>query len=190
MKRSLAQVAEALLSVALIVASLGGVLGSTACGGPGPDTGDACSTKSGTVSNEGWLHYADNTPVQYGHNPPASGPHYVSWARYQRHTTVVPRPNWVHNLEHGGIVFLYRPDASTDVIASLDALYAKLPVDQLCGHTRTLMTEDPKLLTPVAAVAADYVLDGQCVVERAWLDFVGSRRGNGPEQVCADGSFP
>ena len=58
--------------------------------------------------------------------PPASGPHYPIWARYQRHPAEVPIGYWLHNVEHGAVVFLYRPDAPSEQIDALAAVYDSL----------------------------------------------------------------
>ncbi len=123
-------------------------------------------------------------------NPPASGKHYPRWARYQIHENVVPRPYWVHNLEHGAIVFLYHPDAPAEIVAALKEVFDALPADSQCGHARAVMTGDPELSTVTAVVAATQVLEGSCVVEQSIVDFVKERRGLGPENVCVDGTYP
>jgi hypothetical protein len=152
--------------------------------------GDLCRTEVVNVPSEGWLHYAEGTAIPYVHNPPASGPHYPSWARYQRHSQTIARPYWVHNLEHGAIVFLRGSSATPAVAAALDAAFAEIPVDPACGHSRALMTLDPLLPTAIAIVAADYVLRSQCVPPEAAADFISARRGNGPENICDDGTYP
>jgi hypothetical protein len=96
----------------------------------------------------------------------------------------------VHNLEHGAIVFLYRPDAPPAVVAALRGVFQFLPNDPACGHRRALMTPDPLLPGATAVVAADHVLAAECVNDQAIRDFVTLYRGRGPEQVCQDGSRP
>ena len=52
------------------------------------------------------------------------------------------------------------------------------------------MTADATLPTPIAAVAANFVLSAQCVDAEALTSFVSTHRNHGPEAVCADGSYP
>jgi hypothetical protein len=164
------------------------------CGGGGsnppasstPVTG--CATQA--VANEGWLHVAEGAPTSYRHNPPASGNHYPVWARYEEHNTTVARGYWVHNLEHGGIVFLYRPTAPASVVTALRDAYRALPNDPACGHKRALLTADPDLPTDTAVVAADFMLEAGCTDAGAIRRFVDSRIGRGPEQVCTNGTRP
>jgi Protein of unknown function (DUF3105) len=170
---------------------------SGGCGGSGggspvanlaPDP--SCAAAVTPVPNEGWTHVPEGTPVSYRANPPASGPHYPVWARYQEHAVAVARPYWVHNLEHGAIVFLYRPDAPPAVVAALRGVFQSLPNDPACGHRRALMTPDPLLPRATAVVAADFTISADCVNADLARDFALTRRGLGPEQVCADGTRP
>jgi hypothetical protein len=132
---------------------------------------------------------AEGSAVAYQANPPASGPHYPVWARYREHAAALPRGYWVHNLEHGAIVLLYRPDAPAAAVQELRQALAALPNDPACGHKRTLLTPDPLLpRAQVAAVAAHRVLIADRL-DPAWVRaFADSFRGRGPEAVCADGS--
>jgi hypothetical protein len=61
------------------------------------------------LPDEGRDHVPDGTPVQYGADPPASGPHFARWAETGFHTDPIPYELLVHNLEHGQIVIYYDP---------------------------------------------------------------------------------
>lgn len=173
-----------------------GLLFLGGCGGgddgaPVTAPGDpSCPAVVTPVANEGWSHVPEGSAVSYRANPPASGPHYPVWARYQEHGSAVARPYWVHNLEHGAIVFLYRPDAPAVVIAALRDAYRALPNDPACGHRRALLTPDPFLTRATAVVAADFVVAADCVNAGVIRDFATGRRGRGPEQICQDGTRP
>lgn len=165
----------------------------SACGGGDapstPISGGQCMQEV-TVANEGWAHVTEGSAITYRHNPPASGPHYPVWARYEAFTTPVARGYWVHNVEHGAVVLLHRPDAPPAVIQALLDAYRALPADPDCGHTRALLTPDPLLDRPVAVVAVDHVLRGECVDANAVRQFASQRRNRGPENVCAPGTRP
>jgi hypothetical protein len=163
----------------------GGGAGGSPVNGP---TDPTCPAVVTPVPNEGWSHVPEGSVVSYRANPPASGPHYPVWARYQEHAVTVARPYWVHNLEHGAIVFLYRPDAPAAVVSALRDAYQSLPNDPACGHRRALLTPDPLLPRATAVVAADFVVAADCVNAAAIRDFATGLRGLGPEQVCADGT--
>jgi uncharacterized protein DUF3105 len=165
------------------------------CGGGGSDTPTTpatpvagCATEA--VANEGWTHVSEGSPITYRHNPPASGNHYPVWARYEEHAVPVARGYWVHNLEHGGIVFLYKPGTPAATVDALRAAYRALPNDPACGHKRALLAADPDLPGETAVVAADFVLQSGCTDGGAIRTFVNTHIGRGPEQVCQDGTRP
>jgi Protein of unknown function (DUF3105) len=168
-----------------LAAALGG------CGGASPEAPGPVGPAPGVaVANEGWAHVPEGSVVTYRNNPPASGPHYPVWLRYQEYSQPMPRGYWVHNLEHGAIVVLYHPDASADVVRQITDAFRSIPVDSSCGHQRALLTPDPSLPRLTAVVAADFVLLGDTVDAQAIREFAVARRGHGPEQVCDHGSRP
>jgi hypothetical protein len=179
-------------SVIAVVALWAGCGGSGSTNAPTPPPVDSgtCAMAESAVANEGWVHVAEGTAITYQHNPPASGPHYPVWARYQAYTTAVARPYWVHNLEHGAIVLLYRPDASPAVVSSLSDTFRALPNDPECGHPRALLTPDPELARAVTVVAANFVLEGDCVSPNAVLTFATAHRNHAPEDICDSGTRP
>ena len=142
------------------------------------------------VPNEGWLHVPEGSTLTYASNPPASGSHYPVWARYEEFTTALPRGYWVHNLEHGAIVFLHRPDAPPATVDALRSVYRSLSLDPTCNHRLALLTPDPLLPRPVAAVAADWLLMADSVDAAALNAFVAARRNRGPERICDPGQRP
>jgi hypothetical protein len=142
------------------------------------------------VANEGWAHVPEGSAVTYRSNPPASGPHYPVWLRYREYTEPMPRGYWVHNLEHGAVVVLYRTDVSSEVVRQVTDAFRAIPADPSCGHQRALLTPDPLLPRPIAVVAADFLLLADTVDAQAIRDFAVARRGRGPEQVCDHGTRP
>jgi uncharacterized protein DUF3105 len=155
----------------------------------GSDAG-GCLAPDEAVANEGWDHVDPGTDITYGHNPPASGPHYDHWARYMIHEEPLPRGNWVHNLEHGAIVLLHRSDAPAQVQDALLESYDAIPPDPECGHRRALVAIDDEIETPIALVAADVVRSGDCVDRAAAVAFTRAHRNHGNEDVCRDGDVP
>jgi len=66
-----------------------------------------------------------DTGIVYPDPPPAGGPHASCWTTFGVHSTEVADDNWVHNQEHGGVVFLYHCPAGCDAeVATLTALVA------------------------------------------------------------------
>lgn len=163
------------------------VVGATASGcydDGAPEPGGCSSDGSVAVPNEGWTHVDSEEELVYQHNPPASGPHLTTWASYAIHGEVVGRGNWVHNLEHGAIVLLIGPDASDAQRESMLAAYQQIPNDANCGHRRVVLTEDPLLDGPMAAVAADHVLEGDEVTIEQIIEFAVACRDRAPEDIC------
>lgn len=171
---------------ACVACPTGQICFNQACTGSPP----ACT--GAAVPDEGQQHVAQGTTVNYGHNPPASGPHWPCWAPYAVATTVVPREQWVHNLEHGGVVLLFRcADASScpSAQSALAAIDNQAPDAPTGGH-RILVTADPTLPTAFAAVAWDFVLAQDTLDAGAMQCFISAREGRGPEDVPSGGSCP
>jgi len=146
------------------------------------------------IDESGWGHVPEGTEVAYGNNPPASGPHYNQWVRSGVYAAPIERRNWVHNLEHGWLVLLHRPDAPQAQIAALAAAYAQGFDDAQCPNgpvARVVVTPDPLLPTPVAAVTAFRALTADSL-DRPTLEAMFARcREAAPERaVCADGRVP
>lgn len=138
-------------------------------------------------------HVAIPSDVTYSSNPPSSGPHYPIWAAYKTFATPVDRRYYVHNLEHGAVVFAYRcTDASgcPQVVAALEAAAASLPTDPLCAaptRVRAVITPDPLLDVAVAAAAWGWTYKAECVDAASLAAFAQSHYGQGTEQTCSDG---
>jgi hypothetical protein len=142
------------------------------------------------------IHVDVDASILWDSNPPSSGPHYPIWAAYQAYTTPVPRGYYVHDLEHGAIVFLYNcGDAGCpDVVLALQAASDAIPDDPLCTslgegvRVRTVITPDPLLDVPVAAAAWGWVYKAQCVDPGTLRDFALQHYGQGPEMFCSNGT--
>jgi len=162
-------------------------------GGDGADAAPGACLGAPTQAKltEDWVHVPEGSEIVYQNEPPSSGPHYAVWATYDVHAELA-RGYYVHNLEHGGIVLVYRPDAPDEVAQALRAAYDAIPDDEDCGHRRTVLAQDPELTTPVAVIAADWVMSGDCIdaaAQDAILTFVTDHRGVDPEEdICDQGT--
>lgn len=102
---------------------------------------DGCAAVVGEpFCSEGQEHVPQDSEVEWMSDPPHSGPHYPTWAPWGEHDSTVPRGNWVHNLEHGGIVLSYRCVDPCE--AELDVLR---DVIEQRPELRILLTPDPFL---------------------------------------------
>ena len=65
--------------------------------------------------NEGRTHVPAGTQINYGTNPPTSGPHFIHWVNPGFYATSKGRSNLVHSLEHGMIVIYYDQPSAEDL---------------------------------------------------------------------------
>lgn len=139
----------------------------------------------------GFNHVATGSGIDWADDPPSSGNHYPIWARWGLYTDPVPRGYWVHDLEHGGVVVLHRPDVGAQAIAALHAAFDAIPLDPSCTHRRTVLTPDPLLASaPIAVVSWGWQMLCDGVDQQAIVDFATVHRGNGREDLCAQGGYP
>lgn len=143
-------------------------------------------------------HVAIGTDVSYDSNPPSSGPHYPIWAAFQEFQAPVDRRYYVHDLEHGAIVLLYNCALASGGDAGCEALVqglrdavTSLATDPLCDpsiRVRTVITPDPLIASPVAAAAWGWTYNAACLDAPTLRQFAKDHYGQGPEQVCAQGT--
>lgn len=120
---------------------------------------------------EGELDYADP--------PPMGGNHSACWAAWGVHQTEVPDEQWVHNLEHGGVVFLYAcPDGCAEELGELSAFVT-------ARGSRALLTPYAALPWRFAAVAWGWRLGQDCLDMEAMETFYTNHVDEGPERSSA-----
>jgi hypothetical protein len=113
--------------------------------------------------------------VEYADPPPSSGDHDPCWARWGVHEEPVPDENWVHNLEHGGVVFLYDcPDGCADEAADLAALATGL-------GAFAVVTPYAPMPTRYAAVAWGWRYLTDCFEQASFEDFYARHADRAPE---------
>ncbi len=140
-------IGAAVLAVAAIA-----VVGYLALGGRGG------AAKPGVaVADEGRQHVAEGSPIEYKHVPPASGPHYPSPKPWGVYAQAVPEGYWVHNLEHGGIVLLFRCDGAAcgQIADQIRGISASLPQSARWGEVKLLATPYGRMDAPFMLVAWD-----------------------------------
>ncbi len=140
-------------------------------------------------------HIPIGTTYPWDSNPPSSGAHYPIWAAYMTYTTPVPPGYFLHNLEHGAVVFFYNcsdPSGCPDLVSGLQMAEDALPDDPLCDkeaglRVRALITPDPTLPTPVAAATWGWIYTAACIDLPTLIDFATLHYGRGPQTNCDDG---
>jgi hypothetical protein len=169
-----------------------GVIASAGCHGSVSamcDGKSACALDCGSgidaPPNEGNAHIAEPTPISYEANPPASGPHWPMWQeQWGEYPNGLPRERWVHNLEHGGVVLLYKcpPPGCPDVQAELSTLLDATPVDQY-NEQRLLIVPDTLMPHKVAALAWGWRWQGDTVDAATIRCFIDARYDRAPESI-------
>ena len=143
----------------------------------------------------GNVHVALGTQIRYTYCPPASGRHFNSAGAgpiraqvYGAEDGVNPQ-GWIHNIEHGGLVILYR-DATADQTA-LRALFDAVPPSPVCGFEPGGQSPGPvvarfkDMAWPYAALVWDRVLPLETVDQQAILDFYATwGEKTNPELLC------
>jgi hypothetical protein len=112
-----------------------------------------------------------NRPQTYTYCPPASGKHYNVTGqgpivpRLFRPDDSVGPMNWVHNLEHGGLVVLYRGDsagATADGQAAFRTFFDTFPPSPICkvpaGRLSPVIARFDQMKWPFAALVWGRVL--------------------------------
>jgi hypothetical protein len=149
----------------------------------------------------GRTHVQLGQKVTYTYCPPASGPHYNSSGSgpiqprlYGPSDRALPE-GWVHNLEHGAMVILYRGQTGDPGItdagqAALRALFDQFPPSPICGiqpgtNQGPVIARFDDMATPYAALVWGRVLPLQELDATAILNYwrVWGERTN-PEPLC------
>jgi uncharacterized protein DUF3105 len=135
----------------------------------------------------GNTHVDPGTRVRYTWCPPASGRHYnasgegpIAARVYGPSDQALPE-GWVHNLEHGALVVLYKcpgPGCTDEGQSALEALWGSLPPSPICNvppAQLNLVARFDDMAWPFAAVVWDVVLPLQTLDKEAILDFFAQR---------------
>jgi hypothetical protein len=162
---------------------------------PADALGGACGANVDHVDPTSRNHVPEGTQVTYATNPPSGGDHYAIWATWGVHTEPLPPGYWVHNQEHGGVVFLYKcasRAACPSLAAQVEAVAAAIPQDPICDpsvRARVVVLPDPDLPAGVqiAAAAWGYAWTATCFDGDRLRKFYDATFGHGPEDECAQG---
>jgi hypothetical protein len=192
--------AVTLVAGVLLVAVLlsGGDGGRYTCG---QQLAPAGSPEVGQVTaNMGRTHVARGTAISYLFCPPSSGTHYnnetgFSPARpgFYRPDAAIGPGSWIHNLEHGYVVALYRcPDGvcpPEDVLDEIRRFVNNAPQTQVaanCGiRAKVVAARFDDMSTPFALVTWDRVsllqswdVDVAIHFANAWMEKTGPEAGS------------
>jgi hypothetical protein len=113
------------------------------------------------IADEGAAVYPDGQTIPYQHYPPSSGGHYAATAPWGFAATPVAEGNYLTNLSHGGIVYLYYcATACPDLETQLKDFYSTAVPDKTYNTVRILISPYARPLpTQIVALAWDHELD-------------------------------
>jgi len=157
--------------------------GSAAPTATGPAVPDASSGEI-SLPDEGADHVAEGTQVSYAHQPPASGPHYPTVLQYGLYENEdVPAEYWVHSLEHGAVVILYKcPQACPDLVKALGDMLDLFPLSKW-NNRKIVIAPYSKMEVPLMAVAWRVQMPLDRFDQQALIDFYARHVDQGPEDV-------
>jgi len=139
------------------------------------------------VTTETATHVDPGTPLTYRNRPPSSGMHYGAVPQptdYRMYDQPISTGLWVHMLEHGSVVILYRLDlCDAACIATLGDAFDSAPRHPTLGLRKLAITPYTNMDHAVAVVAWGYVdeMDAIQVDKDRILADYRSRLGKGPE---------
>ena len=136
---------------------------------------------------EGTGHLPAGTALTFANRPPSSGEHYAARAPYGLSTTPLDPGNWVHVLEHGGVVVLYKCDGEADCEqkgADLrTAVYDPAKPGKF-GERKITITPYQDMDAPVTAVAWNRILPMETADPASILEFYNRYLDRGPEDAA------
>ncbi len=137
-----------------------------------------------------YRHVPLDEPPTHISNPPCIGSHYGSWLPWGEYETQLDPGYFVHNLEHGGIVFLYNcPDGCEDEVAGLLEYVEGVPRDDGGAFRYSVGPYDPlPTRFAMAAWGVIWVGDSLCVEDMNRFRIENYRMA--PEDVAAPGNGP
>jgi len=109
------------------------------------------------LPDEGFEHVAVGSQLHYKANPPTSGPHYPFPAPAGVYPNGLQTGFWVHSLEHGYIVLLYKPPVTLERLAEFDRMVKEFPKSKY-GNVKLVIAPYPDMPHPYAVLAWDWRL--------------------------------
>jgi hypothetical protein len=113
------------------------------------------------VVTEAGTHVDEGAPLVYHSRPPSSGVHWGTVpqaAEYRMYDQPLSPGRWVHMLEHGAVVVLYRPDlCDAACVEQLGQFYDTAPRSSLVGIRHLAITPYQDMDHAIAVVAWGYV---------------------------------
>ena len=140
-----------------------------------------------TAAGQLYKHIPSTDPITAdpaGHYPPVFGDHYATWRPPGVYDSPVPEGNFMHDLEHGGIVILYNcPTACPDMVTQFRGLLTSLPKSQDFNQVKLVVSPNDKIKHLIALLAWDYEQDLDSYDAAAIRTFYQAHLDKGPEHA-------
>jgi hypothetical protein len=165
------------------------ILGGDDSSASGPSTQGDCTLQTFDALE---AKHVEKLPKDYEYNsiPATSGLHNPTPAIWNLYDQPVPQINYVHNLEHGGVVVQYGSEVPAEAVTSLASWYQQDPRGLIVAPLAAdLEEEDPTLADKIVATAWTHVLRCGSFDEEALNDFSDDYRGpqgDNPEKFDLD----
>jgi Protein of unknown function (DUF3105) len=183
------------IALAAVIVVAAGALGAAFMLG-GDDSSASGPTAQGDCTLETFdaleAKHVDELPDDYEYNsiPATSGLHNPITAIWNLYDQSVPQINYVHNLEHGGLVIQYGSEVSDEDVASLANWYQQDPRGVLVAPLASELEEgDPTLADQIVTTSWTHMLRCGSFDEAALNDFSDDFRGpqgDAPEKFELD----
>ena len=135
------------------------------------------------MPDRGRQHIETGAAITYQEYPPTSGSHWPVVAKWGVYPEAVPEEVFVHNLEHGGVVLLYRcATPCSDVVRQLQEIFDGLPRSKF-GHAKVLISPSTRIKTRFALLAWTRLDEFDKLDRERVLRFVQAWQDKGPEDV-------
>lgn len=120
-------------------------------------TAPAVHTAAYSVPDEGHQHVVEGGPLSSKHQPPSSGNHYPRPLPAGTYPIAQPPGNWVHSLEHGYVVMVYRCSGAecADLNSQAKTIMATLPRDPKYNEVKFIATPYQTMKPKIALLAWD-----------------------------------
>lgn len=181
---------------AAIVLAAGAVGIGFILSGGGDDAGGAVADGPGSCELQTFdaleASHVQELPADYEYNstPPTSGLHNAQTAIWNLYDQPVPAINYVHNLEHGGVVVQYGSEIQEATVSEIAAWYNDDPRGLIVAPLAAdVEEEDATLAGQVVLTAWTHKMTCSTFDEGAFDDFVDDYRGpqgDAPEKFPLD----
>ena len=151
----------------------------------GPAAVSNSHTAAYSVPDEGHTHVPDGTAITPKHEPPSSGNHYASPVAAGAYPTELPSGNWVHNLEHGYIVVVYRCSGAecSDLATQAKSVFNALPKEAKFNEVKFVSTSYQSMTPKIAVLAWNKEQDMDIIDQKLISDFYNKYVDHGREDL-------